>query len=155
MNYKRRVGGKKAQHNGAQFEALFATACARQAIIATRIPDGCKQTKIGLIRVKSPFDWVLSFNGTTALIDTKTIAGKSFPNSLIDTHQALTLVRHDIEGTKAGYVMWLRQTDEFVYVSAKILCQAMQSRGSLGPDTPGVKKLGINPLVDLKLIFTD
>lgn len=154
-SFTKRLAGKRAQQNGAQFEALFQAACARQAIIATRIPDGCKQTSRGVIRIQTPFDWVLSYQGRAALIDTKTMQDKSFANSKINPAQALALVRHDVEGTKAGYVVWLRETDEFIYIPAKILCQAMMERGSTSSKTPGVKLLGINPLVELKAIFED
>lgn len=149
-----RIRGKKAKHNGAAFEALFLNACTHKAIVCTRIPDGCRQVgQSKLIRQKTPFDWVISYKGITALIDTKSTEQERFPHSKIDPAQALKLVRHDIEGTKAGYVAWLKKSDAFIYIPAKILCTAMQHPGSIGVDHKDTILLGGLKDLDIRRLF--
>lgn len=149
------MAGRKAQANGAAFEALFLRACSFHAIVCTRIPDGCKQLPNNrLIRIKTPFDWVLSHNQNVALIDTKSNETSRFPHSLIDPAQALTLVRHHKEGTTSGYIVWLKKTDSLLFIPANILCVAMQQKGSMGTDTPGTTELGTITAPNLLKLFS-
>ena len=154
MKTTRRIAGRKAQHSGAAFEAMFLNACTFQGIVCTRIPDGCKQLPNNkLIRQKTPFDWVISIDSDTALIDTKSIDNHRFPHSLIDPAQALKLVRHDHKGTPSGYCVWLKKADALIYIPARLLCLAMQRPGSIGTDTPGITLLGSPTAPNLRQIF--
>jgi len=148
------LAGRKAKHNGATFEAIFESACHRHGLTCTRIPDGCKQ--IGqqrLIRVKSPFDFVVSYNGKTALIDTKTVARSVFANSAIDPHQAIILSNHEHAGAIAGYVVYLRETSEVIFIPGSTLMASLNSRGSLSHNSGGLIPLGKLESIDLSRIF--
>lgn len=104
-------------------------------IRVTRLPDGCKQIGPGkLIRVRSPFDWILSFKGKTALLDTKTISGKTFPYSAIDDFQAHILYAHEMEGAIAGYVVEIRGENRIIFLKASQLMSKLGQRGSFKPE---------------------
>lgn len=153
MDVKARIRGRKAQAQGAGFENLFFAACNFRGIACTRIPDSCKQLSKKIVRIKSPFDWVISHKGRTALIDTKSLDQDTFPHSLIDPHQALTLVKHETQGDMAGYVIWLRKPDEVIYVPAHALCKAMQGPGSIKLEHPEITRLGSIKALDLRQLF--
>lgn len=129
--------GLVQQSFGDLFERLFHLQCARtRGIAVTRFPDGCKvlrQNKI--VRVKTPWDWVVSFNGKTALIDTKTTEGDSFPHSKIEDHQIREMVTHSEAGNNTtGYVIWFRKSDGVYFASSLLLNNLLKVRGSLKTD---------------------
>lgn len=105
------------------------------------------------MRVKSPFDWVITHGGRTALIDTKTLNERNFPNSSIDQHQLGQLLPHELRDGVAGYVIWLRPNDRIVFIPASTLAGAVLNRGSLTPDSPGVVDLGSSKFMDAFKIF--
>jgi len=153
--YTRALAGRRAQNNGAVFETLFQGACLRRGIATTRIPDGCKQLATRrIIRVRTPFDWALSYNGKAALIDTKTLDEAAFPNGAVDPNQAHTLLTHLLKGTIAGYVVNLRKTDTCMYIPASNLCNALKGRGSIKVNDPGVVLLGTLQTMDMTRLFT-
>jgi hypothetical protein len=83
----RRVGGAKAVRNGRAFEEIFEGRCRLTRVACTPIPDGCKVVGRGrLLRVPTPFDYVLSYGCQVALVDTKTVAGGRFLPSQIKAH---------------------------------------------------------------------
>src|SRR3954467_8667995 len=109
---------------GDSFEQLFFLVCNRtRGLAITRFPDGCKvvgNNKLG--RVKTPWDWVVSYNGKTALIDTKTTASNSFPHSKIEHHQVKEMSSQSLAGmAAAGYVIWFRQSDGVYFASSLFL----------------------------------
>lgn len=136
--------GAKAKRAGDQFEALFFSAARLSGIAITRINDGCRTLgRNRLIRVKQPWDWVLTFQGMTALIDTKTTNAAAFPCSKIDGNQLRELTRHAAQGAIAGYVVWTRATHELFFVPAGLLTmKALLPRGSIQAKEPGVISLG-------------
>jgi penicillin-binding protein-related factor A (putative recombinase) len=122
---------------GDSFERLFHFQCCRtKGLAITRFPDGCKvlrQNKI--VRVKTPWDWIVSYNGKTALIDTKTTEGDTFPNSKIEHHQVSEMYSHSIAGNNnSGYVIWFRESDGVYFASSIILNNLLKVRGSLKPE---------------------
>lgn len=129
INHRR---GKIAQNIGKNFEDIFERASLRSQVTATRMPDGCRQ--IGahkLIRVKTPFDWILSTPRGTALIDTKT-SKENFPFSKIEEHQISEMIRHQDNNVRCGYVIWLRDVDQVIFVSAyKLRAAQYAKRGSI------------------------
>jgi penicillin-binding protein-related factor A (putative recombinase) len=127
--------GIKAKAFGDLFESLFVLGCRRtNGLVVTRFPDGCKVVgRNQVIRVKTPCDWIITFGGVTALIDTKTTEGESFPFSKIEKHQVSEMLRHELAGAKAGYVIWFRKTDDVLFVSASLLASLMLQRGSIKP----------------------
>ena len=150
----RSQAGLKAKRYGEYFEALFKSACLARRIAVTRIPDGCKQLgQNRIIRVRSPFDWIVSKNGTTALIDTKTQEGKAFPNSKIDSHQVSELLPHETNGSIAGYVVWLREIDQIIFIPSTVLIKAQRDRGSIDGSTAGVMGIGSSNCLDASKLF--
>lgn len=122
---------------GDSFEELFFLICnATRGLAITRFPDGCKIVKYGeLVRVKTPWDWVVSYNGKTALIDTKTTEGNSFPHSKIESHQVKEMYSHSIAGSNTtGYVIWFRKSDGVYFASSLLLNNLLNVRGSVKPD---------------------
>lgn len=144
MTRNNRAIGAKAKRAGDQFEALFFSAARLSGIAITRINDGCKTLgQNRMIRVKQPWDWVLTWDGCSALIDTKTTNGAAFPCSKIDNNQVRELARHAALGGVAGYVVWARTTHDLFFVPAGVLvAKALLPRGSIKPDEPGVISLG-------------
>jgi hypothetical protein len=103
--YARRVAGKKSRNNGATFEFAFQSLCGVQGVNCVRIPDGCKQVGARkLIRVATPFDYCLCYQGRAAFVDTKTTDAMHFTHSMIKPHQ-LNSLRQLSPGGKAGYVL--------------------------------------------------
>lgn len=125
--------GNAAKAFGDLFEDLFFLGCRRTpGMVVTRFPDGCKVVgKNRLVRVKTPCDWVITYGGVSALIDTKTTAKNTFPFSKIETHQVDEMARHQSAGAKAGYVIWFRQTDDIIFVASLLLSEFISKRGSL------------------------
>lgn len=148
MKIKNVLRGARNQHAGAAFESVFFDACLNEMIVIERMPDGCKQVGANrLIRVKTPWDFILTRSGKTAYIDTKTTNDPKFTFSAIEKHQADAMFKHAREGAPnvtAGYVIELRQTDEVIFVPAWCLHTAVHcgAKGSFGPGDGGVITLG-------------
>ena len=154
MNTNSIRGGAKAQAFGALFENLFLNSCRKNGIVTTRFPDGCKS--IGqnrIIRVKTPFDWILSFNGKTALIDTKTTDSDSFSHSKIIIHQVTEMSAHQRAGTIAGYVIWFRKSNRVIFMNALDLFELSLKPGSIKKDEYKSKIIGIDSNFDMRLVF--
>ncbi len=148
------MAGIKSQRAGASYESIFESMCTYSGIECTRIPSGCRQAGRRLIRVKTPFDWIISYRGLgSALIDTKSNDGQTFPNSLIVQHQVLILNQHERQGTPAGYVVGFRTLNVAVFIPARILYAAYGTRGSLRHDTTGVIQLGSYSRPDIRKIL--
>lgn len=132
----------KPVHSGKAFEDSFETQCKVNMVTATRIPDGCRQLGKKIIRVKTPWDWVASFLGTAALIDTKTTQEKTFPHSKIDENQVKAMLPHCCALVPAGYVIELKGSDAVIFVSANVLSTRIYRVGSISANDPGVLYLG-------------
>lgn len=153
-----RLRGRTAKAAGTAFEELFERVARLQRIGISRIHDGCRRVgprPTDLIRMKQPFDWVLSYRGLSALIDTKSVAGKALPCSAIDPNQRRELARHASHGGIAGYVVWTRDTKDFYFIPASVLEEkAKLKRGSISASDTGVVRLGVEPHPNLTAIFT-
>lgn len=151
----KRRGGIAAKAFGELFERLFLVSCRSHGVAITRIPDGCKQVSAHrLVRVQSPFDWVITSKSRTALIDTKTSQSKVFAHSQIVEHQVREMRQHEVAGTFGGYVIWLRQTNEVLFVRASILESLMQVEGSICRGSPYSTYLGSSQTLDVALLFS-
>jgi penicillin-binding protein-related factor A (putative recombinase) len=139
---------------GKSFEDQFFRLALNKRMAVTRIPDGCKRGGKLLFPVKTPWDFVLSFGGKTALIDTKTSKDETFAHSKITIHQVTEMGFHVAQMCVAGYVIWFRHTDQVIFISAPVLLKCSQIRGSFSAKHPGCKILG-NSLAetDLRKIF--
>lgn len=147
--------GRRAQSNGDLFERFFQFGTKRRGIVTTRFPNGCKRISASrVIEVKTPFDWILSYQGKTALIDTKTCAGKSFRHSSVEQHQISTLYSHELAGTLSGYVVWLRETDVIFFLPASVLSTLQGLRGSVTEKHPKAISLGSSQHFDPLPLFT-
>jgi len=110
-------------------------------VAATRIPDGCRRVSAHkLLQVKTPFDFVVSCKGQTALIDTKTCKD-TFAHSMIDSFQLQCMMEHLRAGVLSGYVIHFRDHKVVGFVSAKELFTRYRNRGSIQFDDPCVKIL--------------
>lgn len=147
--------GKAQQAFGSLFEELFHMTCGRtQGMAVTRFPDGCRVVgKNKVIRIKTPCDWILTFGGVTALIDTKTTESDSFPFSKIEKHQVKEMAIHAQSGARSGYVIWFRKSDDVVFMSSLFLLGLINQRGSLKAMNCSSSYLGKSRQFDPKMIF--
>lgn len=141
---------------GTSFEQLFETLCHRQGIAVLRIHDGCRRVGsahgVRLIPMKNACDYVLTYQGKTALIDSKTRGtGQSFPHSLINPDQVRLMKPMALAGNRAGYVVYFRAYAKLVFYSLDILEGAEPMNGLKIKD--GVE-LGQIDESDLKLIWS-
>lgn len=135
--------GAKAQANGGSFENQFSNCCATSGITVTRIPDSCRQVSSQrMIRIRSPFDWILTYRGLTALIDTKTTQESTFAHSAIDWDQIEDLYAHEARGAIAGYVIALQEANRVIFLESGYLLTKQGIRGSISYDDRQAVVLG-------------
>ena len=121
MNPNKQYGGIKAQKGGLGFENIFQWAGRSQGFHVERMPDGCKTIgKNKIIRIKTPFDFVICKEGRCAFVDTKTINANTFPFNLIKQHQVDCLANIGLHAA-SGYVVWYRKSDRINFYLAEIL----------------------------------
>lgn len=156
MPRDRRASGAKAQQFGAQFERIFQAMCFRVGVAATRMPDGCRSAGPNrLVRVKTPWDWIVTHCAKTGLIDTKTTDGNTFPHSKIEPHQVRAMLEHENWGAVAGYVVWMRATNKVIFLPASALVDAMKHRGSINDGHPRATLLGNIASFDVRKAIGD
>lgn len=149
----RKRSASKAQAFGALFESMFETFCKKSQVAVTRFPNGCKRlSPTKLLPMKTPCDWIISYDSKTALIDTKTCE-TSFPHSHILPHQVNEMEHHEIAGAFAGYVIWYRTKDQIFFVPASTLNTLRQTRGSIDPNFRGGIYIGSGSYADPRLLF--
>lgn len=95
----------------------------------------------------------MTYKAKSAYIDTKSVDKATFPHSLIEPHQALPMLRHELEGAITGYIVWLKKTNKVIHIPSRVLCMAMQKTGSIDHTTDGVKDLGTMADLNMKAIF--
>lgn len=147
-NINRVRGGRKAQQIGQMFEDVFLLKARSQGIAIDRFPPGCKTVGRMIIRVKTPYDFILSFKGGFSLLDTKCHDNDHLIASRIEDHQLASLLMHEKQGVKAGYLIFFRKTNEIRFLSASSL--DLIKRGL--KDVPSVL-LGTITDFDLRLLF--
>jgi len=135
---RKRIAGKKAQNIGKHFEFLFEAACRKNSVTCIPIPDGCETKGFDprinsnrLVRVKTPFDYILKRKNNLAFVDTKTVAGNSFCYSDLSDHQTDALFQLS-ESAACGLVIWFRELDEVYFVSIDLI-RALKPRESIRP----------------------
>lgn len=119
-------GGLKAQRVGADFERIFLYRCHSSGIAIDRLPDGCKVTggyggRPQLIRVKTPYDFICSYQGSFGLFDTKCFDGDHITASKVTDHQLASLLMHERQGAVSGYIVYFRPIDQVHFYSASAL----------------------------------
>jgi penicillin-binding protein-related factor A (putative recombinase) len=129
--------GHKARSIGQTFEKMIELSAARDNITAVRIPDSCKPTRrgasMGLVRIRSPFDYVLLSSGYGITLDAKTTAGSTFAFSDICQHQLHSLSRCADQAFLSGYLIWYRTPDMVAFHSSSRLRRLERSQ-SLRPE---------------------
>lgn len=145
------AAGKRAQAGGERWQTLFHNCAIRQGFHCIRIPDGCKQAGKKLLRVQTPFDFVLSGKGARmAFIDTKSCKTKRFAASGKVAHQIRDLLALENHSHIAGYLVLFSTSGEVVFFSAYQL-HAMIERSSLGPEDG--KIIGLATGFDINKVF--
>jgi penicillin-binding protein-related factor A (putative recombinase) len=148
----RRHGASKAHGNA--FEDLFYRLTRLQGIAITRIPDGCRFIgRNQIIPVKSPWDFILSYEQKSAYVDVKTTEENSFSNSMITQHQAEELAQHNRAGIAAGYVVWLRKLNRVFFMPAMELVKRLDQKGSFNHESPFALLLGDIGNFDVRKLF--
>lgn len=122
MKRTRAQAGYIANKMGSAFEELFKAACNRSSVIWKRIPNGCRtyRDKFGKLQtkwVKTPFDFIITARGLSAVIDCKTIDSETMTYSFIKDHQLDALLDMGVS-INSGYVVWFRPVDCVVFFSA-------------------------------------
>lgn len=150
---KRRQAGWKAKREGEAFEVTLETAALISRLQLLRIPDGCRQ--IGgnrLIRVKSPFDYVLRAPRRLAFLDAKSTLELAFYASSIPPHQFNALKIFDglpqSMDVVSGFIVNFKSAGVVEFFSVAM----MKSRVSVKPGD-GVL-LNAGQTLDLNRIFT-
>lgn len=130
----RSIRGKKAQRSGASFEMTILGSAYQKGLGALRIPDGCKQLTGGrIIRVKSPFDFVI-FDGPLMLFcDAKSVSSTNFNKSMVNEDQVRELLKFEKQGHAAGYIVYYKARNEVYFYTATQLA-SLKERESLKPN---------------------
>jgi penicillin-binding protein-related factor A (putative recombinase) len=138
--------GWLAQSAGKSFEARFERYAATNNVTCIKIPSGCKQVGKSLIRVRTPFDFILGYKGRVIFCDLKSTENQTFTYSMITPHQVkyLRAIEHH---TSAGYIIEYRSCGEVYFFSAKYLLEIGQ-RESLDPNR-GIKLGSSSPFMSL------
>jgi penicillin-binding protein-related factor A (putative recombinase) len=129
---RRVLGGVEARKLGKQFEEKLEVFGRLQKVEVVRLPDGCKQLgPKALVRVKSPFDFILGHAGLTAMIDTKSTGESTLTMNAMPAHQVnamLKLARH----TRAGFLVWFRKYDSVNFFEIRQAVAAGKMRHDSG-----------------------
>lgn len=151
-NLNKILGGKKAKHAGNVFEHWLSSCAQRQKFEVIRIPDGCKTLGKGrLIRIQSPFDFLLAKDREAIFLDTKSCAGKSFARSAITPHQAFALSRLEAQGFIAGYLIHFTTLNTVSFFSASHLLD-LKLNESLKPEQGVI--IGDSKEININLLLT-
>ncbi len=148
MNENRRIGGKRAKVAGDLFEKAFEQACAIQGIECIRIPNGCRSLgAFKLVRVPTPFDYVLCYNQRAAFVDLKSIESGNLTHSKLTPHQLSSLKKLSPGGV-SGYVV--NFSGEIYFIDISILLET--KKGESVPFTYA-KHLGNRTSMDIRKLF--
>ena len=127
---KESIRGAKAKASGRLFENILSSRCARAGIKFEQLPSGCRWIGKMAVPAKSPFDFILAKDGKVILCDAKSLDATTFTRSACKPHQIESLAGFEMSGLTAGFIVWLRKTDEVVFFKASQL-KALPPRCSL------------------------
>ena len=138
-----------AKNLGNDFEVAFKHMCHISGVAVSQIYDGFIRVGAGgLLPKKQACDFVLSFNGKTALVDCKTQGeGFTFAKSHVDQDQLDKMRSHHSHGTITGYIVYFRTAQKVVFFSTTALEKDLRSIED---------GMFLGPLIqcDIKKIFT-
>jgi penicillin-binding protein-related factor A (putative recombinase) len=148
MNENRRFAGKRAKIHGDVFEKYFEQTCEIQGVECVRIPNGCRSLgAFKLVRVPTPFDYVLCYNQRSAFVDLKSIESGNLTYSKLTPHQLESLKRLSPGGV-SGYVV--NFSGEVYFIDISILLETKKGE-SVSLDY--AKHLGHRTCMDIRRIF--
>jgi len=135
-NLANRLGGIKAKKEGKGFESAFQTRCLVKGVSIIRIPDGRVQiSQYQSYPCKTPFDYIISFNNKTVVLDCKSVAEKSFPHSKIKSHQLDALrALNEMGGLMTGYLIYFRPLNKIVFFEQMVLSKLYPGHSLLPED---------------------
>ena len=139
----KRLIGKQAQARGEMFEVRLDAMARMEGVQCTRVPDGCKQAYGRLMRVKSPFDFILSYGDKIALIDCKVRAGDKINKGDVTEHQLNELLKHK-NAAISGYLVYHRESDKVRFYSA----HDMASKNFMGIELGTLAKFRVRTLFE-------
>lgn len=114
------------RNTGKEFENEFHRLCLMQQIVCIRIPDGSKVVKnkfnkYSILKIKSPFDFLITQDGKTCAIDCKSTNKKSFSHSMVNQNQIEQLL-YCSKSITAGYLVKFEHIEKgYVFFSADLL----------------------------------
>jgi hypothetical protein len=136
---KKRLSGKIAKIEGDRFEQILYPWAHRANAVLTRIPNGCKTIRTGLmiklIRVKSPFDFIMTRYNEDCLrpeavfFDAKSTIAEAFFWSAINQDQVQELLKIQAKGFNTGYLVHFRTHDKVVFFQASMLVKLRKRTG--------------------------
>lgn len=132
---KKIKSGKLAKAQGQRFEILFKNITSAQGFKCIQIPMGAKMISAQrMIRVATPFDFVLFYDHYTFCIDTKTTSANRFAYSSLKPHQVKELSEcGKFFNVLAGYVVNFFELNKVVFYSANQLSE-LKTKSSLTPE---------------------
>jgi hypothetical protein len=114
---KRIIAGKKSHAKGKDFEKFIEDALSRQGWLVVRIPDGCKQIAAKqVVRVPSPFDFLLLKNDVAIFMDAKRTEGPKIPKNLFSQDQIDWFKKINHRGFLAGFIVHVESTDDLLWI---------------------------------------
>lgn len=141
----------KSKRSGDWFENVIKFHASKQGMACEKIPSGAKWVGPNrTIAVRTPFDFILAFDGKCAVFDAKLINADRFPKSQIKPHQLKSLCAFGAVGISSGYVINFVKTNRVEFFSWEKLA-ALKTRDSL-KSGDGLL-LGDQQRFDLSLIF--
>lgn len=148
MSHSRSFAGLRAKRNGDNFETLFESRCRMYDVHYEKVPNGCKQVAPNrIIRVRTPFDYILGFEGKSAVVDLKSCEGSSFGFSKIVPHQLQALKNLSV-GMIAGYI--INNSNGVFFASVQIL---LSCKSGQGINLESCERIGENFKFNPSLIF--
>lgn len=130
------MSGIASKNSGIYFETFFTLSCQSQGIHIYRLPD-CGAKFIGknkIIKKQIICDFILSYNDSLFLIDTKTIAknklsysdinSKSFFNQLIEMDK----LQENLNKPRTGFVVHFSKLDVISFFNTKILLNLSEKK---------------------------
>jgi penicillin-binding protein-related factor A (putative recombinase) len=157
MSLKKSIGGKIAKVSGERFERLISSVAAHERMACIQIPAGSRTVRsprgqLVNIGIRSPFDFIVAWQGACAFFDTKSTESLTFAASLIKNHQLYALQKLEDQGMMAGYlILFDRQSAGFVrWVPAHVLASKKRGESVSIKDGWG---LGTQFSLSLKPIF--
>jgi hypothetical protein len=145
--------GRIAKNRGSNFENSLHGETQRHGWLVVPIPDGCKQlSATKLIRVKSPFDFFFLKDRKALFVDAKTTKANTYSFSALTPHQINILVKIEMEGFKAGYIINFSELNLTAFFSGSMI-GSLTKRSGLKP-TDGIL-IGDNRIINVNRIFQD